>query len=657
MKIKNLIRYSYLLLFLLTPLLFSSQNSELFELPKMHFAYGLTILIVCLHLISYIQGQSSLLPQNYITLPLLIFLLSQIISTFTSVDPITSIFGYHSRLNGGLLSSVCYSLLSLILAVHIQPHFLHQIINTSLISGLLVCFYAIGQHFGIDKHIWVQDVQARVFSTLGQPNWLAAYICILLPLSLYKALASSSFYHLLFPIFYLSLLFTKSKSGLITALICLSLFFIFYLITSKNKKQSFHRLLIPVCLFIFLSLVISSPIKDLISPTPSPITTPSSTLIEENYNITPSQDIRRIVWRGAIDLWKQFPLFGTGVETFAYSYYWTRPASHNLTSEWEFLYNKAHNEYINYLATTGTLGLFAYLLLIFFILKKIVKDHRLLNLGLLTAALSILLTNFAGFSVVITNLYLFLLPALAHHPTPSAKGTPLEPKASIGAKPKPKILYLLPIVLFLFLSLKNLRFYLADIAYATATKTDQPSQKLEYLQRGLSLHPQYPVYLSQISLAYATDATQTTDTVQQQKLIESAIFSSNQATHISPANISLWKQQAQMYYLLSTLDTTHFVNAIDSLTKAIALAPTDAKNYFLLARFLETANQIDSAVKYYQKALDLKANYDHAHFALGQIYFSQKNYQLAQSHFKSALQINPKNQTASEYLTKIKPFL
>ena len=656
MKIKKLIHYTYLLLFLLTPLLFTSQNSELFELPKMHFVYGLTVIIICLHLSSYLQGHSPLLPRNYITIPLLIFIFSQVVSTLASVDPLTSVFGYYSRLNGGLLSSICYSLLSLILAVHIRPRFLRQIINTSLISGLLVCFYAIAQHFGIDKHIWVQDVQARVFSTLGQPNWLAAYICILLPLSLYKILTSSFFYRLLFPVFYLSLLFTKSKSAIIASLVSLSFFFFFSFIRSKNKKQNFRRLSIPLFVLLLLSLTVSSPIKDQIFPPPSP--PPDQTV--ENYNITPSQDIRRIVWRGAIDLWKQFPLFGTGVETFAYSYYWTRPPQHNLTSEWEFLYNKAHNEYINYLATTGTFGLFAYLLLIFFILKKIIKkilDHqdgdssktrniRLLNLSVLASIISILLTNFAGFSVVITNLYLFLLPALIHSQTPSS-----------SLKTKPKIFYLPLITIFFFFFLKNLHFYLADIAYTTAIKTDQPSQKLDYLKRSLSLRPHQPLYLSQISLSYATLATQTTDPTPQQKFTKLAISSSHQATLTSPANINLWKEQAQMYYMLSTIDTIHFVNAIDSLSKVIALAPTDAKTYFLLARFLETASQIDSAIEYYQKAIELKTNYDHAHFALGQIYFNQKKYLLAQTHFQSAVEINPKNQTAQEHLNEIKLLL
>ena len=71
-----------------------------------------------------------------------------------------------------------------------------------------------------------------------------------------------------------------------------------------------------------------------------------------------------MVWKGAIDIWLHNPIFGTGLETFAFAYYQYRPAAHNMTSEAQFLYNKAHNEYLNYLATTGTVGIVTYLLMI-----------------------------------------------------------------------------------------------------------------------------------------------------------------------------------------------------------------------------------------------------------------------------------------------------
>src|SRR5207247_3546380 len=134
------------------------------------------------------------------------------------------------------------------------------------------------------------------------------------------------------------------------------------------------------------------------------------------YGGTDSGKIRKIVWQGAIEIFKHNLLFGSGVETFAYAYYQYKPIEHNLTSEWDYLYNKAHNEYLNYLATTGLFGLVSYLAIIFlflFLVSKWLLTNRnhthetnyLLITALVAGYLSILITNFFGFSVVIINLY------------------------------------------------------------------------------------------------------------------------------------------------------------------------------------------------------------------------------------------------------------
>ena len=93
------------------------------------------------------------------------------------------------------------------------------------------------------------------------------------------------------------------------------------------------------------------------SNSPTPVPSPNS-------GGTESANIRMNVWSGAINAWRANPIFGTGVETFAFAYYKYKPVGQNLTSEWNFLYNKAHNEYLNYLATTGLFGLGSYLLMI-----------------------------------------------------------------------------------------------------------------------------------------------------------------------------------------------------------------------------------------------------------------------------------------------------
>lgn len=131
-----------------------------------------------------------------------------------------------------------------------------------------------------------------------------------------------------------------------------------------------------------------------------------------------SGDIRKIVWKGALGVWRRYPLFGSGVETFAYSYYNFRPAEHNLVSEWDFLYNKAHNEYLNFLATTGIFGLGTYLLLQVWISIWLLKHNQV---AFLSGLIALSVSNFFGFSTVPVALLFWLYPAFAfvltHHAT------------------------------------------------------------------------------------------------------------------------------------------------------------------------------------------------------------------------------------------------
>lgn len=649
----KVIRFFYLFLLFFIPLFFTSFNSELFELPKMYLVYFVTLTILSLHILNFLNKKTFLFRRTFLDIPLIIFLISQIVSTVFSIDPHTSFFGYYSRLNGGLLSLICYLILYWILVVYLDEKFKRNIISISLFSGFLVASFGIAQHFGIDKHLWVQDVQSRVFSTLGQPNWLAAYLCVLLPFSLFKLSEKKEFipytkYLILNTVFFLCLLFTKSKSGIIAATISILIFLIFYLIKNiKNKKNILYFSFLLI-LFTTLSLTITNPIKDQIFPKKiSTINNQPSTIL-----ITPSGDIRKIVWKGSINLWKKFPIFGTGVETFAYSYYWTRPVEHNLTSEWDFLYNKAHNEYINYLATTGAFGFLSYLFLIISVLIYILKNSKS---TILISYLSILITNFAGFSVVIIALYFFLLPALLIN-------NPEKEKKLNNKKPNifSKIIFpTITIFFFFIIAKKIILFYLADIAY-TKSQSYENSQDYQSAYDAIKISLQYrnnePLYLNDFSSLAAKMAIVTyskKNTNQTNQLIQEAIDYSNKSIQISPADTNLWKERAQTFYYLSTIDSQYFSEVIQSLLTVIKLAPTDAKAFYLIGDFLETAKFQDKAIEYYQKAISLKPNYDHALFNLGKIYFDQKNYSEAKKDFELVLKIAPTNPDAKDYLEKI----
>ncbi|MBP9817589.1 O-antigen ligase family protein, partial [Candidatus Shapirobacteria bacterium] len=387
LRLNNFIKSLILGLVFFTPLIYNPANSELFEIPKMYFVYLITLIIITAHLFNHLQNNTPLFRHHPLNIPILLFLASQLIATIFSIDRHVSIFGYYSRLDGGLLSLLAFTSLFFITSNYLDDKFRRQLINFSLLSGITVAMLGIAQHFNltqypfiknifkntpiyglIDKNSWKTDVQARVFSTLGQPNWLAAYLCILLPFSLDRFFSTTrlihkSYFLLLTSSFWLCLLFTKSKTGLIAAIISLGIYFVYKLFLDFKNNVLFINLksYFILLIFLLLSLSVSNPIKDFFFPQKM---INGSMINDKSVLITPSEDIRKIVWQGAVDLWKRYPVFGTGPETFAFSYYWTRPATHNLTSEWQFLYNKAHNEYLNYLATSGLIGLITYLLLI-----------------------------------------------------------------------------------------------------------------------------------------------------------------------------------------------------------------------------------------------------------------------------------------------------
>jgi len=439
--------------------------------------------------------------------------------------------------------------------------------------------------------------------------------------------------------FYLCLLFTKSKSGIVAAIVSIVIYLLISFLKDKvsfvNRKSYFILLL-----FIILSLTINNPIKDIFFSGP-PVKGESKGVL---LNITPSEDIRKLVWTGSFQLWQQFPLFGTGPETFAYTYYWVRPAAHNLTSEWNFLYNKSHNEYLNYLATTGSFGFAAYLFLIGIILYKTKKYP-----AIFASFVSILITNAVGFSVVVVALWFYLLPSFSLSPAP----IPSSPKKYL------RIISVLLILISTFLFIKNLFYYLADITYAQAETYDNQQQYTQsYQQIKLSLHyrgnePAYLIKAADLSAKMALLAQKQKDENQTQYYVNQAQSLIDYSTRISPFNVNGWKEKSQVYYYLSAIDSKYYLYALDALTKATKLAPSDAASFYMLGEFYNRIDATDQAIANYQTAISLKPNYDYAYFALGRIYLNQKKYAEAKTNFESTLKIAPDNLDAKNYLAFI----
>ncbi len=232
-------------------------------------------------------------------------------------------------------------------------------------------------------------------------------------------------------------------------------------------------------------------IKETFSPFfPATVSSPPEKIPSVEQGGSPSEEIRKVVWRGAIELGKKYPLLGTGPETFACSYYWVRPKEHNLLSEWDFLYNKAHNEYLNFFATSGWFGLLTYLgFIIAFVIiyfQKISQQKKnfsqnenlFLTLALFCGFLTILITNFFGFSVVTINLLFYLIPAFIFSLFKKNQNTNQNNLSKTKDNFEPKALFFLLIIPLLFSYFLIINYWLADYHFAKAEKYANQRQYL-----------------------------------------------------------------------------------------------------------------------------------------------------------------------------------
>jgi len=624
------ILFSSLLFFI--PLIVFPKTSELFEFNKMVVTYALTVLVVFAWLLKIVYYKKLIFRRTILDIPLILFLFSQIASTITSIDPTTSIFGYYSRLHGGLLSSVSYILLYWAFVSNMDKKAALKSVYYLLFSGVLVSAYAVAQHFGIDRQLWVQDVANRVFSTLGQPNWLAAWVVGVIPLAwalglrLKNSPKSFLIWSGLSLLLLLTLLYTKSRSGLLGFIAADVIFWA--VILRKNVKKALAWHILALAAAFLVGTVWTPSLKNLIKGSPRET-------ISQEPGGTESADIRKIVWKGALEVWRANPIFGTGLETFAYSYYNFRPPEHNLTSEWDFLYNKAHNEYINFAANAGTIGLLTYIILlssIIILFKRNIKNsrERILNLALLSGFSSILITNFFGFSVVPVAVIFFLFPALSVAISDSLQAIP---------KPNQKLLFtqLVGIAVlaatscyFLFLISK---YWYADLSYAkgrTLNDLGDPFLAEVYLKRAVMANPLPSVYYDELAASFAGQSLGSFESGNSQisrDLAKTAVRYSRIATDFSPRDVSLKKSQASLFIKLSESDPAYLEEAKNTLFEASLLAPTDAKIHYNLGLTLARLGRNEDAVPVLEKTVNLKPNYRDARFALALLYANENKFQ------------------------------
>ncbi|MCP4665412.1 MAG: hypothetical protein GY849_03510 [Deltaproteobacteria bacterium] len=252
----------------------------------------------------------------------------------------------------------------------------------------------------------------RMSSTFGNPNHLAGYMEMALPIAVGSILTGvrrnvAGLIITIILLMLLVLILTLSRGGWIGAFVGLS-FMTMALLTDRyasNKKL----IIVLAAGFLFTIFVVFSSTHVV-----------KKILTLEQVDTTPNFSFRVIVWKATVEMIKDYPLLGAGPGTFATVFSQYQPPSQGR-------YFYAHNDYLHFTAELGLvfIPIVAWMIILLYRrgFKKLKNESRLVRgttLGALCGITAILVHSISDFNLQIpSNALLFtLLAALVVAPFP-----------------------------------------------------------------------------------------------------------------------------------------------------------------------------------------------------------------------------------------------
>lgn len=338
----------YLILFL-TPLAYYPLfPTEEFETPK-------TIILTTFTCLTFLLVPFSFLKKEKIAKGLGLFLLSMLISTLTSIEPYVSFFGCPLHPNG-LFIWVSYLCFYLLARKHLNTT--DKVLNAYKclsFTSAIVAIYAIFQATGHDFKNWFDVTMDHDFfrpqSTLGHPNAMAAFLACTLPFTIHLSTLKPDFKRLYLP--------TYLYKGII--LLCVSA-----IIFSASRGMWWAAILSQAWVYRksmtrvrFKPLLKKASIVGAITLVTIASSSNLRRILPERIKLMHSVGTPRIEYlKAAFRIFKKYPILGAGTDNFRLAFERTRTKKY-----WSIEYNmaphRAHNEYLNVLATQGIIGFIA----------------------------------------------------------------------------------------------------------------------------------------------------------------------------------------------------------------------------------------------------------------------------------------------------------
>ena len=292
---------------------------------------------------------------NRIFILLVFFIGFTLLSAIFTDVKYTAFFGENMRRTGAL-NYVALSVLFLSAASFLRLKNINRIYGVAFFTGFLVGGYGLLQSSGIDFVQWNNPYNS-VISTVGNPNFSAAIMAVLATIIFGPVLNSNynKVVQIICFVTFIILLYTIYQSGARQGLIAIALGVGSYLIVfihSKNRKLGYLALGSGslVSLIAILGMLQIGPLTNLLYKS--------------------SVTVRGYYWRAGIQMLKDHPIFGVGLDRYGAYFKQYRESTYSLNYGFDITSTNAHNVPIQIFSTSGALVGICYLAILAFVIRR-----------------------------------------------------------------------------------------------------------------------------------------------------------------------------------------------------------------------------------------------------------------------------------------------
>ncbi len=337
----GVIEAGWLVTAMAVPLFFNIYSSRVFEPDKLTLLRSIALVMCLAWAIKAFEGGITKervvvffsLP---LVIPTLILAGVYLLTTATSIVPRVSLWGSYQRLQGSYTTLSYVVIFFLTLLTLKTRRQLDRLVTVMVIVSLPVALYGIVQHFKLDPLPWVGDVTYRVASSMGNSIFVAAYLIMVVPLTLGRFVSTfQAFWEKASPSTKETIVSLRQRGGHIFLLLLQALallYFFFYLIFCLSDVDYIAGGTSFALLWGFLALfVLSVPLLSSLSsrwdtiPTPLRVAKYLFLLVAQGlalvYSLLLIFKLNHLVYRGEVGL--ELLALGGGMLLFVVSFWFT----------------------------------------------------------------------------------------------------------------------------------------------------------------------------------------------------------------------------------------------------------------------------------------------------------------------------------------------